>query len=295
VEAFMAHAFPIAHSRWLSAAVALAVALPLLAACGPLPGDSTPTPASGDPAAGNGAATTLPETRPPAPPLGSLVDKMDASWKDLSSYRAVFTGTLSTAPESAGIAATPVAGAAEPATIIQEAVLPDRRRQVLTGAGSDDHEAIVDGPVLYLRGPLAAEVVPGAPADVWFSMPTTSISTESEAGHVLGGLLVPPRSPLAGVGPNLRPQGMRDLGPRSVNGRSCRAWGVADTTEIGTRLDITIAVDGRNLPCQLETRVGTEVVSSVIYESIDGDLAIEPPIVATPVVPGPGATPEAHD
>ena len=271
----------------LASALAMAV---LLSACGQQPGD---TPQAASPAASAGGGGSV-ASKPPAPSLGSLVDRMEAAWSGVTSYRGHFTGsTVANAPGPDG--GTPLAALPGPLTIEQEFASPDRRRQTRTGSGADDHEAIVDGPVLYLRGPLTAEAAPGTPPGAWIVMPAALITPDTALGHILAGFVAPPRSPLAGVGDNLRPQGMRDLGPRDADGgRTCRAWGVADTTDVGARLDVTVAVDGKDLPCLLETRVGSEVVSTATYDNWGEPIEIAIPVGAIAVTPVLGE-PHAHD
>ncbi|MGI9254328.1 MAG: hypothetical protein ACR2J8_11310, partial [Thermomicrobiales bacterium] len=239
-----------------------------------------------------GDATTSIPTRPPALPLGDLADRMNAAWANVTSYRAHYASANPAALQPRP-GATPVALAAS-IEVTEEVASPTRRRQTFTGAGANDHEAIIDGPTLYVRGPIAAAILPGTPPDAWLAFPAAAISPESEAGQILASFAMPSQSPLAAVGDNLRPQGLRDLGPVEVAGRACRAWGAADTTEIGARLDITIAVDGDSLPCKLETRLGTELASSVTYDSFGEEITIDIPAAAKAVTP-PAASPSAHD
>lgn len=284
---------------------ATAVALAALAGCGAMPDPGTPQPPAadlgqpGDATTGGGVPNVDDAaTRPPSLTLGTLSDRMSAAMGGITSYRATFVGSGADAlreAREAGTAATPVGAGRGPFTVSREFIAPDRQRQVLTGAGSDDHEAILIGPALYVRGPLAASIDPSAGPDDWLALPIDAIDPETPGGAALSGLLSPPRSPLADIGENLRPQAVRDLGPRTVEGRACRVWGAADTTPIGTRLDIAIAVDGDNLPCLLETRMGADLVSSVTYDRFGAVEPIEAPASATAVAAPVAATPVGRD
>ena len=87
------------------------------------------------------------------------------------------------------------------------------------------------------------------------------------------------------------------MGVVEHDGRECRVYGAADTVPAtGTRVDYTIAVDDRDIPCFIETGVGGVTQGRDEYSDIDGPLTIEPPTAATPVsVPPALATPLAHD
>lgn len=178
--------------------------------------------------------------------------------------------------------------------VTREVTLPNLQRQTLVGAGDDDHQAIVAGATLYLRGPLAAEHFDGGGSDGWVAMPIADLAPDTELGHVLAGLGVTPASPLAGLREGLRPQELRDLGTIEVGDRTCRAFGGADTTAIGTRQDITVAIDDADLPCLIETRVGSAVVSRIVYSAFNEVFGIDVP-AATPVAVPTDATPLARD
>ncbi len=309
------------QSPWRRSLLPLAVVALVLGGCGqtePTAPDQPPpaTLAPADPAPstpqqpGDGAAVAS-----PASPVtfGDLADRVDAAWADVRTYRAVFEAASPATPLRATPAltadatpgATPIGGApgplatpvtGSPFVAVREVILPDRQRQTLTGTASDDHEAIVVAGTLYLRGSLADELLPGTSDTVWLSLPLAELPAESAAGHLLVGLTVPPTSPMAGLREGLRPQELRVIGPVEIEGRSCTAYGGADTTAIGTRQDITVAVADDGLPCSIETRVGTDLVSRIVYTDFDLPLRIEPPAAATPVAGLlPDATPVARD
>lgn len=258
-----------------------APALPLPAPVAPLSpaaGGATPVP---DQPARPAAAT--PE---PAPSVQAGTGRATPAFAAAATPEPVASPVLGPA---AAAPATPVRGREGTVEIVRDVQLPDRQRQRLRGGGSDDHEAIVVGDTLYLRGPLAAKLVPGAAADAWLAMPVSSLVMSAEAMQLLGGLGLPPVSPLAGVPENLRPQELREVGEDDVDGRLCRGWAGANTTPTGTRLDITVWIANDGLPCAIETRVGIDLVSRLVLSAFNEPVVIEAPRDATPV-PGPSAT-----
>jgi len=56
--------------------------------------------------------------------------------------------------------ATPVSRQTVEIVFARDVILPDLQRQGVSGLGSEDHEAIVSGDTIFLRGPLADEVAP---------------------------------------------------------------------------------------------------------------------------------------
>ncbi|MCC6312373.1 MAG: hypothetical protein IT337_00050 [Thermomicrobiales bacterium] len=181
--------------------------------------------------------------------------------------------------------ATPVAGGgvAREMRSVLEVELPDRLRLTRSGFGENDFEAIKVGERIYLRGPLVERLLPGTAPEAWVSMTASEISPSSPLADVLQPLTVPERSPLAAAPARLRPQEIRDLGPMEVSGRMCHAYGAADTTELGRRVDITIAVDDQQLPCLIESKVGAAFTERTVYEGFNEDLRIAAPGGATPI------------
>jgi hypothetical protein len=270
-----------------------------LAGCGQVP---TPTPSS---VATPTSVLSVPASpSPQALKLGDLAARVNAAWTGVESYRITFTGpAVSPAPLASPVAspaatpaATPVARADAGVVSVREVVLPDRQRQVLSGLGADDHEAIAVGGTVFVRGPLTARIAPGTPAEVWVAIAAAAIPDRSQLSALLGGLPSLPTSPLAAIPERLWPQALRDLGSTELDGRSCAIYGAADTTvETGTRVDYAIAVDERSLPCFIETSVGGVSLGRNEYSAIDASFTITAP-VATPVAMPPAlATPAAQD
>jgi hypothetical protein len=293
--------------------IVVVVLLAVLAGCGPMP-EATPT--------------TTPETAPPveesvATPgtpasaeltLGELAERVDAAWSAVHSYRITFTGSTSAMPTGPGTpvarplatpgampvatpGATPVARPRGTFVSIREVVLPDRQRQEVRGLGENDHQAIAIGDRLYVRGPLVERIAPGTPEDVWIVVDPSTLPEGSMLSGLLGGLPEVPPAPLAALPQRLLPQVIRQMGTVEQEGRECRVYGAADTVPAtGMRVDYTIAVDDRDLPCFIETGAGGVTQGRDEYSDIDGSFTVEPPPAATPVsVPAALATPLAHD
>lgn len=285
----------------------LVLVLVSLVACGPVP-EFTPTPAQPSGSESDERRTTPVVATPEVLTLGDLSVRITNAWDDVSAYRITSTGASGMAPPPGGTSGTPVSQAsatpgATPVarergtfTFVREVLLPDRQRQVVSGLGASDHEAILSGDRLFVRGSVVAQIVPDAPADAWISVDTKSIPDGSALSHMLGGLPQAPTAPLSGLPQRLWPQQVRDLGIVQFDGRDCQVWGAADTAQAtGMRLDYSIAVDAHDLPCFIETSAGGAIQGHDDYEILDS-LTIEAPAAATPIsIPPALATPAAHD
>src|SRR5215207_3641694 len=288
------------RTRGVPPIIVAVVLLAVLAGCGPMP-EATPT--------------TTPETAPsgeervatPGTPasaeltLGELAERVGAAWPAVRSYRITFTGSMSTMSTGLGTpvarplappgatpvatpGATPVARPRGTFVSIREVVLPDRQRQDVRGLGENDHEAIAVGDRLYVRGPLVEQIAPGTPQDVWIVVDPSTLPEGSMLSRLLGGLPEVPAAPLAALPQRLLPQVIREMGTVEQDGRECRIYGAADTVPAtGMRIDYTIAVDDRNIPCFIETGAGGGTLGRAEYTDIDGSITIEPPPSATPV------------
>ena len=299
---------------WNKRAVVVAfAALVVLAGCGPMPA-STPT-AAPDTTPLTEETTATPGT--PAPDeltLGDLAQRVVAAWPSVRSHRVTFTGSttvmsaalgtpvaqpLST-PGATPIAtpgATPLARARETFVLVREVVLPDRQRQELSGLGPRDHEAIAVGNELFVRGPLVEEIASGTPPDVWIEIDPATIPEGAVISQMLGGLPRLAGAPLASLPERLLPQVVREIESVEHDGRECQVYGAADTVQAtGMRVDYTIAIDDRDIPCFIETGAGGVTHGRDEYTDIDASLTIESPAAATPVtIPPALATPLAHD
>lgn len=277
----------------------------LFTACGPMPA-AEPTPAAVVETAEEEVTLVEEALATPATPsadtmtLGALAERVSAAWTGVSSYRVTFIGGPATATPAAG---TPVATPVEQENgssaleSVREVVLPNRQRQIVSGAGGDDHEAILVDDRLYLRGPLAAQLMPGAAPETWIALDPARIAPGSRLAVLLGGLPRLPIAPLSTVPERLWPQELRDLGEVVADGQTCRAYAAADTvTATGMRVDFTIAIDENDLPCFIETTVGGTPRGREEYSALNEAIEIVAPTAATPVaaIPVALATPLAH-
>lgn len=292
--------------RRMRGAVLLVALLTLFAGCGPMPAP-TPAPEATAPAPAPTAAGTAAAGTPAAAvlTLGALANRITAAWAGVSSYHLTFTGPTAAPPPAAGTplarpegtpGSTPVARPPTTFTSTREVILPDRQRQDVRGLGDNDHEAVAIGEEIYLRGPLTAQVAPGTPPDAWIAIDTATLAGDARLSQLLGGLPHLPPAPLAAVPERLWPQEVRDLGAVEFDGRQCQLYGAADTlTATGSRIDLSIAIDGDDLPCFIETSVGGVTQGRDEYRAINAAAAIEAPS-ATPVsVPPALASPAAQD
>ena len=292
-------------TRAIWSAAAVVVLLAVLVGCGQMP-ETAPT-VPPDPTTSVVDTTATPGTPASAElTLGQLAERVDTAWSTVRSYRITFTGSRVVIPTGLGTpvtrplatpGATPVARPRETFVSVREVVLPDLQRQEVTGFCADDHEAVAVGDDLFVRGPLAEQVAPGTPPDVWIAIESSTLPDGANLSQRLGGLPAIPGAPLASVPERLSPQVVREMGAVQHDGRECRVYGAADTAPAtGTRIDYTIAVDDRDLPCFIESSVGGVTQGRNEYSEIDGSFTIEPPPAATPVsVPPALATPLARD
>jgi hypothetical protein len=301
------------RSRSVPSVIAVVILFAMLVGCGSMPetAPTTPpetTPSIEEPVATPGTPASTELT------LGELAERVNAAWPTVRSYRITFTGSTVSMPTGLGTpiarpmatpAATPIAtpGATPVArprgtfVSIREVVLPDRQRQDVRGLGEQDHEAIAIADRLYVRGPAVEQIAPGTPDDIWIAIDPLSLPERSMLSRLLGGLPEIPAAPLASLPERLLPQVIREMGVVEHDGRQCRVFGAADTVPAtGMRVDYTIAVDDRDIPCFIETGTGEVTQGRAEYTAIDGAFTIEPPVAATPVSVPPGlATPLAHD
>lgn len=280
-----------------------ALAAAVLTACGPMP----PATPAGEPTVAPPAETSVSSPAARATPadgsvtLGDLASRVDAAWTNVHTYRITFVGASAGATPIAspapGASATPIQRSAAPSSM-RERDVTGAQRQIVTGYGGDDHEAILSGDHIYIHGPLVAQLMPGSPDDTWLAIDASKIASDSRLAFLLGGLPQPPPPPLAGVTERLWPQTLRDLGAVAFDGRACRAYAAADTiTTTGTRVDYVVAIDADGLPCFVQTSSGGVDQGRVEYTNLNGEVSIVAPGRATPVtaIPAALATPAAHD
>jgi hypothetical protein len=299
------------HVRPLRGALTLALVAVAIAGCGQMPAPTPTVVPATSPAVPSGTATAATAT-PGALTLGELAARIAGAWPAVTSYQEVFSSqalaapaspaTPAATPEATPVAratpgATPVARTKETFVFSREVALPGRQRQQMSGTAQNDHEAIAVDGRLYIRGPLASQIAPGTAPDTWLEIDPRAVPANSVLSSLLGGLPQQPSPPLAVVPQRLWPQELRDLGSVEFDHRQCRIFGAVDTVPAtGMRVDYSIAVDERNIPCFVETTAGGALQGRTEYRAIDGAFAITAPARATPVsVPAALATPVPRD
>jgi hypothetical protein len=259
----------------------------------------TEAPVTGSPVAPAGTAS-------PQVTLGELAARSKEAWSAVRSFRVTFRGeTRTVAPMATPAGATPVASPlaspVSPVTTsfvsVRDVVLPDQQRQSVTGLGETDHEAIVSGERLFVRGPLARQLDPAAPPDAWVAIDPATLPEGSALSILLGGLPAAPGAPLSSLPERLSPQVVRHLDTVTFDGRECDIYGAADTIPTtGSRVDYAIALDQRDLPCFIETSAAGLTHGRDEFTEINAALTIATPSAATPVrVPPMLASPFPHD
>lgn len=290
--------------RWPIASLVLALPL-LLSACG---GDESTSPSSTPPAA---METVIPTAPPPetgsptidgvAPQtLGDLADQVDIAWAEAGAFRSEFVvaGPAPVSPTASPVAGSPTASpvaASERFELRREVAAPNRQRLEQLENGALVSEAIIADGRVFVRGAAAKVLLAEAEPDDWVQGDLEEVAPLAGSDPLLTRIVAPIESPLAAVPDNLRPQELRSLGAETVAGRTCEAYGAADTTRTGARVDITIAVDADNLPCFVETRSGG-VGGRETFDAFGEPLTIDPPAQAQPASPPANpATPAGRD
>ncbi len=264
-----------------------------LTACGQEPPPAQPPATTGSVSPTTSASTAAGTAASTQVTLGDLASRVAAAWPNVKSYRWTFTGATVSSPgpaasPTAQVAATPGATplARPRSTFVstREVALPDRQRQVVSGLGADDHEAIVTGNKLFVRGPMVMSLVSTAGENDWITIDLTKLPAGERLPPPLDSLRALPQSPLANLPDRLKPQVVRDLGNVDFDGRTCHVYGAADTVpDTGMRLDYTIALDQQDLPCFIETSTGGVTQGRDEFTGINSSILIESPQAATPV------------
>ena len=255
------------------------------------PGPATPIGASPEvagPAAGSPVAATpaTPATFEPAD-VGSLIARANAAWTGIRSYRAVEVSGPGTTPQ-AGLGATPGATPATPAgdvEVIDEVVIPDARHQTISEGGVGS-EVIATGGLLYMRGALAATFVDASVGlTTWVIVDPARVPAGSPLETFVSRFIGPEATaftaPFGVPSAETMSLPVRSLGPVTSEGRSCVAYEVVQTTQIGERVEIVLAIDEAGLACYQETRAGT-ITNRVTYSDFDGAVTVVAPEGAVP-------------
>lgn len=318
--------FPV-HPWWMRRGRAFArtatvlLLLPLLVACGGDDDDENDEPAPVTPVASSRLATPAgavagDQGSPEASPAGStapatfgdLADRVNAAWAGVRSYQLIRTSEVLTSggtPEARSVASSPVAGdaplvaspigpAATPSgtgvtEVAEEAIIPDRRRQVTRIDGVVASETITIDGRIWARGVLARFARPDADESTWVAIDPASFPAGSQLAALFDTLTAPISPPFPDVPASARTRELIPVGPVEVEGRTCEAYRFAETTETGERFDIVVAVGADDRLCSIETE-GRGIRGVTRFIAYDLPLAIEPPAdAASPVAGSPAA------
>lgn len=217
-------------------------------------------------------------TGPAGPTVGALADQIAAAWPAVKRYRTDSRGKGGIVP---GFATPGAPAAPQTIEVVTEIVVPDQKHQVTKVNGLVQEEYIVVGGKIYGRGPLA-ETMPGTPvAGAWRVVDPSTINPQSPQATPVAALIAPAKPPYSGLSADERERDAKPIGTVTVDDRTCQAYQIADTTQTGERIDVTLAIGPDHLPCSIETKAGgTDYVTTYTF---NGALTITPPaLIATP-------------
>jgi hypothetical protein len=181
-------------------------------------------------------------------------------------------------PASTG--GTPAAAKTAQQRTESETILPDRKHTVTTVDGVLQSELLLVDGMIYARGPAAPGLSPTRPnPDEWTTIDPATIDASSLAGQALSFFSKPLTPPYGELSKNERERAAVPGEPVTVNGQTCDTYTIADTTQTGDRIEITLAIGANDLPCSIQSRLG-ESTSLTTYE-YNIPLSIDAP-AATP-------------
>jgi hypothetical protein len=181
------------------------------------------------------------------PTVGELADRIAAAWTGVSTFRSV--------SRDVHAAATPASSPSRPdqVDVTTEVILPDRKRQVSTSNGAAIAELIVIGDDVFVRGSLTQPPAPDG--GDWREVDPSALEPGSTDAIQVASLLAPVQPPYAGLSPDERNRIAEPVDTVEVNGQVCQAYEIVDTTQTGERVDVTLAINGDDLPCSIQTKV----------------------------------------
>jgi hypothetical protein len=274
---------PIGHVA--AFALAMAIVLGTLAACGKDEEKPTPTATAAATVAPTGTLASGTPQGGTGLTVGELADRIGAAWSSVSSYRRVTTTVEDPATRSGSPAVSPNADRSGDVETIDEVVFPDRRRRIVRATnGAVQYELVAIGGKVYARGPFAPGLSATRPnPDAWVGVDPNTFAGSAYAEFYTE-LVAPAPVPYAGLSPEERSRDAVPLGQTTVDGRPCTAYRFADTTETGERLEIILALGADNLPCSIETHGGGQTTTTIVTYNLP--LTIEAPTGATPIPRG---------
>lgn len=236
------------------------------------------------------AARGAPAAAAGTPPLqvrtvGDLIDRVDAAWQTVRTFRAVETIEVSEQPATpAPTTGTPASAIQSRVVIQEEVIIPDRRHLTYTSDGVDVGEVIVIGNEIFARGAQAKQL--GATdSHTWIKVDINQTGANTPQRQAIEILRAPiTASPLAALPPASRGLLLEPAGTAITGGRACDLYHLNPPPALKNAWPQTIGIDRAGLPCQftvavnLDTRV---ITTSFSYLAFNEPLSIEPPALGT--------------
>lgn len=201
-------------------------------------------------------------TRDDATPIGltvgTLADRIGAAWTGIDRYYSETSTYTLASPDPAEASQQ----------IVEEAILPDLRRQTVTQNGVVQSEIVASGGNIYGRGPnLPGISQPNRDPDIWITINGNVLGPNNSFSGVYQSLLLPIEPPYSALNDADRSRPAEELGIVNVSGRACQAYRIVDTTLTGERVEVELALEESGLVCSIETSSGNSLTSSVyIYD-----------------------------
>jgi hypothetical protein len=210
-------------------------------------------------------ATTAPE-----PTVGELADRIAAAWTGVSTMR-----TVSHNVDTPGTPSAASPAGQDQVEVVTEVILPDRKHQVSTTDGEVLSEFFVIGNDVYVRGPVVETAA--SRTIQWRVGDPSSLDPGSQEAMQIDALKAPVQPLYAGLSQDERGRVAKPLNDITVNGQTCRAYQIVDTTQTGERVDVTLAMNADDLPCSIQTKVsGVDYLTTFEFNI---PLTIAPPII----------------
>ena len=249
--------------RFLRFPIGLVALALVLAACGK---ELDPSPTS---------APTVPrdEAAPAGLTVGLLAERIAAGWEGIDRYRAVTTTQSSGSPAAASAATE----------TIEEAVLPDQRRQVVSVNGVEQSEIVAASGSIYGRGmSLPGIEQPNRDPDVWITINGNVLGPDNAFSAFYQSLLLPIEPPYSALDDADRARPVEELEVVDVTGRACQQYRIVDTTLTGERLEVVVALAESGLVCSIETTSGNSFTSTVYTYDQPTEIALPASPVPAP-------------
>ncbi len=212
------------------------------------------------------AVPTVPrEATPAGLTAGQLADRIAVGWAAIDRYRAQ-TSTYTVASPAAD----------DPTMqIVEEAILPDQRHQVVTVDGEMQSEIVAAGGNIYGRGPAIPGVSqPNRDPNVWITINGNVLGPNNPQSGFYQSLLLPVEPPYSGLSETDRARPVEEVGSVDVGGRACEQYRIVDTSQSGQRIEILIALQESGLVCSIQTTAGSSTTLTVYTYGQPAEIAI---------------------